>query len=615
MEFRNYSDKVYGCWLGKCVCGNIGAPFEGMKQKLSVRFDRSMAEETAPNDDLDLQVLFLDVVERFGPDFTADQLAEAFYRNCPYAPGEYAYFKKNFRCGIHPPLSGSFNNEVYRTGMGCTIRSELWACLAPGDPEKAVNFCLRDGVLDHDGDGLWGEVFLTALESLAFAGGRIPDLIGRAAQFVPGDSPLRRLIGEVLRWAEEDLSFFRIRDLIVSRYGSAEATSVYQNVGFILLGLLRGSRNFLESAIEVCNCGFDTDCTCASFGAVRGILLGGEQLNREYDFSKVTYRLGVTARARSPYIRDLSEEVAALGGRLGGMAGAPETAFSFEQPDSVTFRVSYGDGGPSLAFGESKKVTLWAVSRSAVPLRLRFACDPPLVLDREEAEIGGAGEFGIELTVRVAEEARELPRANLVRVRWGEGKEYVFGFAGAARFEAFGPFWKNNVEVPPLREKESYWNYFPAGSEAEKMDRIRFYHTNCLPREVSPEEALLPEHSLGFFDSRTDAVRVEEHLRFDGQAWYVFRLRLVLPEARTCGLQMGCGGPAELYLNGRYLTGTREHFRYTPENLHCFGVELLEGDNELIFKVMKCGDCTRFSFDFLEEGPCSNHMIEYKFKR
>ncbi len=615
MEFRNYSDKVYGCWLGKCVCGNIGAPFEGMKQKLSVRFDRSMAEETAPNDDLDLQVLFLDVVERFGPDFTADQLAEAFYRNCPYAPGEYAYFKKNFRCGIHPPLSGSFNNEVYRTGMGCTIRSELWACLAPGDPEKAVNFCLRDGVLDHDGDGLWGEVFLTALESLAFAGGRIPDLIGRAAQFVPEDSPLRRLIGEVLRWAEEDLSFFRIRDLIVSRYGSAEATSVYQNVGFILLGLLRGNRNFLESAIEVCNCGFDTDCTCASFGAVRGILLGGEQLNREYDFSKVTYRLGVTARARSPYIRDLSEEVAALGGRLGGMAGAPETAFSFEQPDSVTFRVTYGDGSPSLAFGESKKVTLWAASRSAVPVRLRFSCDPPLVLDREEAEIGGAGEFGIKLTVRVAEEARELPRANLVRVRWGEGKEYVFGFAGAARFEAFGPFWKNNVEVPPLREKESYWNYFPAGSEAEKMDRIRFYHTNCLPREVSPEEALLPEHSLGFFDSRTDAVRVEEHLRFDGQAWYVFRLRLVMPEARTCGLQMGCGGPAELYLNGRYLTGTREHFRYTPENLHCFGVELPEGDNELIFKVMKCGDCTRFSFDFLEEGPCSNHMIEYKFKR
>ena len=614
MEFHSYFDKVYGCWLGKCVCGNIGAPFEGMKQKLSVRFDRRMAEETAPNDDLDLQVLFLDAVETYGPDFTSDQLAELFFRNCPYAPGEYAYFKKNFRCGIHPPLSGSFNNEVYHLGMGCTIRSELWACLAPGDPEKAVNFCLRDGVLDHCGDGVWGEVFLTALESLAFAGGDIPRLIKRAAQFLPEDSLLRRLIGDVLCWAEAEKDFFRIRDLIVSHYGSAEATSVYQNVGFILLGLLRGSRDFLGSAVEVCNCGFDTDCTCASFGAIRGILLGGEQLNREYDLSDVTYALGVTAKKRSPYIRDLSEEVAALGGRLGGITGAPETGISFEQSDPLTFRVDYG-GAPSLTFGECRKVTLFVRNRSDRSFPLTFSADRPLTLDREEAEIGGEGEFGIELTVRVAEEARELPRANLVRVRWGEGKEYVFGFSGALRFEAFGPFWQNNVEVPPLRENESYWNYFPAGSESEKMDKVRFYHTNCLPREVSPEEALRPEHSLGFFDSRTDVVKVEEHLRFDGQAWYVFRLRFDLPKARTCGLQLGCSGPAVWYLNGKKLAENRTYVRYTPENVHCLGIDLPAGDNELIFKIMKCGNCTRFSFDFLEEGPCSNHMIEYKIKR
>ena len=140
MLYAKYFDKVYGCWLGKCICGNIGAPFEGMKQELSVRFTESMVKEMLPNDDLDLQVLFLDVVEKYGPEFTSDQLADVFYRNCPYAPGEYAYFKKNYECGIHPPLSGSFNNEVYRNGRAAPSVPRSGHASRPGIPCARLNF-------------------------------------------------------------------------------------------------------------------------------------------------------------------------------------------------------------------------------------------------------------------------------------------------------------------------------------------------------------------------------------------------------------------------------------------------------------------------------------------
>ena len=110
---RIYRDRVYGCWLGKCIGGNIGAPYEGMKQRMHLQYSPKFLENMLPNDDLDLQILWLDVLERKGKNATVVDYAHAFNKNCDYAPGEYAFFKKNYRKGIMPPLSGSFNNEYF----------------------------------------------------------------------------------------------------------------------------------------------------------------------------------------------------------------------------------------------------------------------------------------------------------------------------------------------------------------------------------------------------------------------------------------------------------------------------------------------------------------------
>lgn len=50
-----------------------------------------------PNDDLDLQVLWLEVLEKKGANFTSEDLADIFAEKCPYSPGEYAIFKKIMR--------------------------------------------------------------------------------------------------------------------------------------------------------------------------------------------------------------------------------------------------------------------------------------------------------------------------------------------------------------------------------------------------------------------------------------------------------------------------------------------------------------------------------------
>lgn len=122
ITYKEYFDKVYGCWLGKCVSGNVGAPYEGMKQFLSLEYSDKYLKEMLPNDDLDLQVLWLEVLKEKGVNYISDDLADIFEKNCDYAPGEYAFFKKNHRRGLKTPYSGTFNNEYYKNGMGAPIR-------------------------------------------------------------------------------------------------------------------------------------------------------------------------------------------------------------------------------------------------------------------------------------------------------------------------------------------------------------------------------------------------------------------------------------------------------------------------------------------------------------
>ena len=168
LTYSVYLDKVYGAWLGKGVGGTLGGPYEGRKQLFDYKFDSRAVQVMLPNDDLDLQVLWLDVLERVGIDFTSEDLADNFLTRCPYSPGEYAYFKKNYARGIRPPVSGAFNNRYYINGMGCPIRSEIWACVAPGNPQLAAALAAKDGVLDHAGDSVYAEQYLAAMEASAF---------------------------------------------------------------------------------------------------------------------------------------------------------------------------------------------------------------------------------------------------------------------------------------------------------------------------------------------------------------------------------------------------------------------------------------------------------------
>ena len=152
-----YYDKVYGGWLGKCLGGAAGAPVEGIKKLIPCEDFREMIRPDLPNDDLDLQLLWLEVLQKKGRRVTAADLAEAWNRQCWYPFNEYGIFLKNYERGILPPYSGSFNNPLFCEGEGCPIRSEIWGMVFPGDGDTAAAYAGMDGSLDHAGEAVWIE--------------------------------------------------------------------------------------------------------------------------------------------------------------------------------------------------------------------------------------------------------------------------------------------------------------------------------------------------------------------------------------------------------------------------------------------------------------------------
>ena len=86
MTYEQYLDKVYGCFLGKTVAGTMGAPYEGIKMPLELEFKPEMINTMLPNDDLDLQVLWLDVVKKYGEALALTICKRSFARTATTRP-------------------------------------------------------------------------------------------------------------------------------------------------------------------------------------------------------------------------------------------------------------------------------------------------------------------------------------------------------------------------------------------------------------------------------------------------------------------------------------------------------------------------------------------------
>ncbi len=625
MTYTQYLDKVYGCFLGKTVAGTMGAPYEGIKMPLELEFKPEMINTMLPNDDLDLQVLWLDVVKKYGEDFTSYDLQKCFCENCDYSPGEYAIMRKNYEKGIYPPESGRFCNDFYIEGMGCPIRSEIWACLYPAQPSRAAIFSERDGVLDHEGESVYAERFFAALESAAFVESDLGKLIDIGLAEIPEDCKIRTLIGDTLAWCAECEDVKAVLARILHKYGHPDCTNLFQNIGITLTALLKGDLDLIKASMDALNCGFDTDCTCATAGAVIGVIRGAKSLIEEYDLGDVKFVLGVRSPDHTDSVYDLSVEIAELGAYLSPdmIEGAPEVQFDFEKRDPLTFAVTYPDG-PSISFGQSKTVTLSILNTTEKEISTALSIDG-FGAQTVRGICLSAGETAqICLQFSVDADARALYEKNIVHVGYAlDGKEYGydFGLSGAAAWKVTGPIWKTDPEctTEALLAVPNYWHLFAGVQhDGDSTDVVRRFHLNFAPdtdTEYLTEEQLFraPDQNGKYveevFVQAEDSFTMDDLFGFKGPCTAYLSRVLLCPEDMTVCVQVGHSAPFALYINGEKITERKVCDTWTAENVHVQGVKLKAGENRIVLRLTRVNADAKYNLIFSEGPTCASHFV------
>ena len=274
---ETYRDKVYACWIGKNIGGTMGTPFEGQRQINNISGFTTPPGVVLPNDDLDLQLVWLYALEQCGPNaINANLLGEYWISYITPHWNEYGIGKANLKRGVPAPMSGDYDNDWCHSN-GAWIRSEIWATTAPAMPHVAAHYAMQDAMVDHGaGEGTFAAAFVAALQSAAFV---ISDLrkcieVGLAA--IPDESRMAKSIKFVLECYDNGMSWMDARNAVQQLNsdigdGWFEAPS---NVTYAAIGLLWGEGDFKKSMITAINCGDDTDCTGATVGATMGILYG-----------------------------------------------------------------------------------------------------------------------------------------------------------------------------------------------------------------------------------------------------------------------------------------------------------------------------------------------------
>ena len=287
LNYEIYKDKVAACWIGKNIGGTLGGPYEGVREVLDVKDFKTKPQEPLPNDDLDLQLIWLHAIESEGPrNITAETLGEYWLSFITACFNEYGITKSNMRRGVVPSISGGMqNNAEWKTSNGAWIRTEIWATLCPGMPDLAVRYAIEDAKVDHGiGEGTYAAMFVAALESAAFVVNDVRALIEIGLAKIPCESRMAQSVRLLLQCYDEGKTWQESRNAILEANadigdGWFQAPS---NVAYAVLGILYGGGDFKKSMLTAINCGDDTDCTAATVGAILGIMHGSAGVPKDW---------------------------------------------------------------------------------------------------------------------------------------------------------------------------------------------------------------------------------------------------------------------------------------------------------------------------------------------
>lgn len=301
-----YADRLEGALLGRFAGCTLGAPVEfwpidkmahlarenGMdfppldywkyvpepyelRYAVSPReaYTRDKMNGVPVDDDVTYTLLGLLILEDFGPQFTVEDVGAAWLKYLPYACTAEEIALRNLKKGIPARQAGEIDNP-FCEWIGADIRSDPWGYLAPGLPEVAAEMAWRDAYISHRRQGIYGEMYFSAVIAAAFA---VDDPV-EALRIGLTEIPRECALAQAVRWALDEAP--RIRGYRQAR-AAAEAycegmSGVHTIINALLTiwGITMHGTDFSKVIGEVVAMGLDNDCTAATAGSIVGAVVG-----------------------------------------------------------------------------------------------------------------------------------------------------------------------------------------------------------------------------------------------------------------------------------------------------------------------------------------------------
>ena len=225
------------------------------------------------DDDITYTILGLLIVERYGFNFTTDDVGEIWKEILPVACTAEDVALKNLKAGIPASEAGIVDNP-YILWIGADIRSDGFAFAAAGNPELAAAMGYQDAFLTHRRGGIYGEMYFAAAQAAAFVVKDSVEALRIALREVPKTCELYRDIEWALETGPSIKDYKAARKAVDERFAGMSPVHTNNNACLTIFGLMLGKGNFTETIANVVAMGLDNDCTAATAGSIIGAIVG-----------------------------------------------------------------------------------------------------------------------------------------------------------------------------------------------------------------------------------------------------------------------------------------------------------------------------------------------------
>ena len=285
-------DKIKGGWAGQTIGVTWTKPTEAkyngtmIQPYVQLKWSADILSRYMHNDDIYLDMTFVEVIENEGIDAPAESHAKAMAHadyNLWHANQTARY---NVLNGIMPPESGHWKNNIHADCIDAQIEMDFAGIMSPGMINAATEIADRVGHIMNCGDAYYGSAFVAALYTQAFISDDMDFVINEALKVIPSESQFYKSMKQVIDWCKIYPNDWRSTWFEIQKSEWAQTMHCPQgvfvpfnldaitNAAYIIVGLVYGEKDFYKTMDISMRCGLDSDCNPSNAAGILGTMIG-----------------------------------------------------------------------------------------------------------------------------------------------------------------------------------------------------------------------------------------------------------------------------------------------------------------------------------------------------